>query len=109
MDLSFFWTEVSLQFKKQEKEKRNPGKEKKIREKEKRNTRRALRRRDLPVCFPVFFREERGGKRRGKLRKKGIKWKEKRDKMEGKKGSSERKCWNVLVRCLGSAAGAAGS
>lgn len=63
MDLSFLRSEVSLQFKEQEEENRNPGREKETQEKKKKKEyKEALRRRNLPVCSPIFFREERGGK-----------------------------------------------
>lgn len=95
MGLSFFWTEVSLQFKKQEKEKRNPGKEKKNPGKGEKEYKEGLEEKGFACLFSCFFREERGGKRRGKLRKKGvkwkekgIKWKEKRDQVKGNAGMS---------------------
>lgn len=84
MGLSFFWTEVSLQFKKQEKEKRNPGKEKKNPGKGEKEYKEGLEEKGFACLFSCFFQG-------GKGRKKERKIEEKRDKMEGKKGQNGRK------------------
>lgn len=75
----------SLKSRKRKKEiqekKKKPGKgEKEYKE--------GLEEKGFACLFSCFFREERGGKRRGKLRKKGIKWKEKRDQVKGNAGMS---------------------
>lgn len=119
MDLSFLRSEVSLQFKEQEEENRNPGREKETQEKEKKGIQGGLEEKEFACLFSHFFQGGKGrkrgqmtGKKGSNERKKGIKWQEKGDQMTGKKDQmtgikdqikgNARISWKVPGKCCGS-------